>query len=145
MSTNSTTTSWLGSWPRRAARSPSPATSSYPQEEHRVLFEFVVVLNGDPLDIQRLQDKFVAGKELAALHLWEAGCDCCRWPVDVLFDGRGKMYLHTGWEKFARYHDLQAGCVLTFSYLGDADMSVKVFDDTSCRRHYHGDDDEEDD
>ncbi|KAK1619373.1 hypothetical protein QYE76_024890 [Lolium multiflorum] len=136
----------------RAARLLSPATSSssssYLQEEHQVLFEFVVVLNGDPLGIQRLPNKFsefVAGNEPATMHLREAGCDCFRWPVDVLFDGRGEMYLHTGWEKFTCYHDLQAGCVLTFSYLGDADMSVKVFDDTSCRRHYHGDDVEEDD
>jgi hypothetical protein len=42
--------------------------------------------------------------------------------VDVLFDGCSKMYLHTGWEKFAHYHDLEAGYVLTFSYLGDIDM-----------------------
>jgi hypothetical protein len=55
------------------------------------------------------------------------------------------MYLHTGWDKFARYHDLQAGYVLAFSYLGDAYMSVKVFDVTSCRQHNHGDDEEEDD
>ncbi|KAK1616210.1 hypothetical protein QYE76_021727 [Lolium multiflorum] len=136
----------------RAARSPSPSmpssSSSYLQEEHQVLFKFVVVLNGDSFGIQRLLDKFaefVAGNEPAALHLQEAGCDCCRWPVDVLFDGSGKMYLHTGWEKFTRYHDLQASSVLTFSYLGDADMSVKVFGDTSCRRHYHDDDEEEDD
>jgi hypothetical protein len=65
--------------------------------------------------------------------------------MDVLFDGCGKMYLHTGWEKFARYQGLEAGCVLTFSYLGEADMSVKVFDETRCRRHHHGDTDEEDD
>jgi hypothetical protein len=32
-----------------------------------------------------------------------------------------------------------------FSYLGDADMSFKVFDTTSCHRHYHSDDEEEDD
>ncbi|KAK1604163.1 hypothetical protein QYE76_027836 [Lolium multiflorum] len=63
---------------------------------------------------------------------------------DKIFDARGKMYLHTGWEKFARYHHLQAGFVLSFSYLGEADMSVKVFDETRCRRHYHGDSDEED-
>jgi hypothetical protein len=66
--------------------------------------------------IQRLPDKFaesVAGNELAALQLWEVGCGFFRWPVDVLFDGHGKMYLHTGWEMFARFHDQQAGCVLT--------------------------------
>nr|XP_051211686.1 B3 domain-containing protein Os03g0212300-like [Lolium perenne] len=61
--------------------------------------------------------------------------------MDVLFDGRDKLYLDIGWEKFARYHDLEFGCVLTFSYLGDADMSVKVFD-KRCRRYYHDDNDE---
>jgi hypothetical protein len=33
----------------------------------------------------------------------------------------------------------------SFSYLGEGDMSVKVFDETRCRRHYHGDSAEEDD
>ena len=89
--------------------------------------------------------EYVAGKEPAALQLREADCGFCRWPVDVPFDGRGKMYLHTGWEEFARVHNLQAGCVLTFCYEGDEEMSVKVFDDTSCRRHYHTDDEEDDD
>ena len=59
----------------------------------------VIVLNDDPIGIQRLPDKFndfIAGKEPAALQLREAGCGFCRWPVDVLFDGRGKMYLHKG-------------------------------------------------
>nr|XP_051216791.1 B3 domain-containing protein Os03g0212300-like [Lolium perenne] len=133
---------------RAARHAPSllPATSSYSKGEWE--FEFIAVLNGDPLGIQRLLDKFtefVASNVLAALQLRKASCGFSRWPVDVLFDGRDKMYLHTGWEKFSRFHDLQAGCVLTFSYQGDEEMSVKVFDDTSCRRHYHGDDEEDDD
>ncbi|KAK1610154.1 hypothetical protein QYE76_033827 [Lolium multiflorum] len=118
------------------------------EEEQEVLFEFVVVLKGDPLGIQKLPDKFadfVAGNEPAVMHLRGVRCDCCRWSLDMLFDGRGKIYLQTGWEKFARYHDLEAGCVLIFSYLGEADMSVKVFNETHCHRHYHGDTDEEDD
>nr|XP_051230195.1 B3 domain-containing protein Os03g0212300-like [Lolium perenne] len=111
-------------------------------------FEFIVVLNGDQLGIQRLPGKFakfVADNEPATLQLREAGCGFCRWPVDVLFDGCGKMYLHTGLEKFALFHDLQAGCVLTFSYQGDEELNMKVFDDTSCRWHYHGGDEEYDD
>jgi hypothetical protein len=56
------------------------------------------------------------------------------------------MYLHVvGWEKFARYHRLEAGFMLLFSYLGKGDMSVTVFDDTRYRRHYHDDSAEEDD
>ncbi|KAK1621294.1 hypothetical protein QYE76_026865 [Lolium multiflorum] len=127
----------------RPARSVSLATSSSSEGEWE--FEFIVILNVDPLGIHRLPNKFVVGNEPAALQLREAGCGFCRWPVDMLFDGRGKIYLHTGWEKFARLHDLQDGCVLTFSYQGDEEMSVKVFDDTSCRRHYHNDDEDDND
>ncbi|KAK1612909.1 hypothetical protein QYE76_036582 [Lolium multiflorum] len=139
----------------RATRSPSPATpsssssSDMQDKEGTVLFEFIVVLKGDSHGIQRLPDSFadyVAGDERPqSLHLREDGCGCCRWIVDVICDTRGKMYLHIGWEKFARYHRLEAGFVLQFSYFGDRDMSVKVFDETRCRRNYHGESAEEDD
>ncbi|KAK1604551.1 hypothetical protein QYE76_028224 [Lolium multiflorum] len=109
--------------------------------EPGVLFKFVLVLKGDPRGIQRLPDSFaeyVAGNDRPrTMHLREASCGC-RWIVDVIYDARGKMYLNIGWEKFARYHSLEAGFILLFSYLGDRDMSVKVFDETRCRRDYHG-------
>ncbi|KAK1647036.1 hypothetical protein QYE76_064841 [Lolium multiflorum] len=132
---------------------PSPATpscsSSDMEKEGPVLFEFVLVLKGDPRGIQRLPDSFaeyVGGvRRPGTMHLREAACGYYRWIVDVIYDARGKMYLHIGWEKFARHHRLQAGFVLVFSYFGDRDMSVKVFDDTRSRRHYHGDNAEEDD
>ncbi|KAK1667227.1 hypothetical protein QYE76_055386 [Lolium multiflorum] len=137
----------------RAERSLSSATSSSSSsdmdEEGPVLFEFVVVLKGDPHVIQRLPDTFadfVAGDERSgSLDLREAACGCCRWIMDVTYDARGKMYLHIGWEKFACYHRLEACFVLMFSYFGKRDMTVKVFDETRCRRHYHGDSAEEDD
>jgi hypothetical protein len=44
------------------------------------------------------------------------------------------MYLHISWEKFARYHRLEAGFMLVFSYFGDRDASVKVFDETRCQQ-----------
>nr|XP_051221396.1 B3 domain-containing protein Os03g0212300-like [Lolium perenne] len=131
-----------------AARPARSSSSAMLSSEGEWEFEFIIVLNSDPIGIQRLPDKFaefIAGNELAALHLREAGCGFCRWSMDVLFGGRGNMYLHTSWEKFTRFHDLHAGRVLTFSYQGDEQMSVKVFDDTSCRRHYHDDDEEEED
>ncbi|KAK1613061.1 hypothetical protein QYE76_036734 [Lolium multiflorum] len=53
------------------------------------------------------------------------------WPVDVLFDGQGYMYLDTGFDKFARDHNLKVGCLLHFLYEGDGDMSIRVFDDSS--------------
>ncbi|KAK1618279.1 hypothetical protein QYE76_023796 [Lolium multiflorum] len=99
-------------------------------EEGPVLFEFVFVLQGDPHDIQRLPDTFadfVASDERpGSLHLREAACGFCRWIMDVIYDARGKMYLHIGWEKFARYHRLQAGSVLMLSYFGKRDMTVKM-------------------
>ncbi|KAK1617381.1 hypothetical protein QYE76_022898 [Lolium multiflorum] len=112
-------------------------------EEGSMLFEFVLVLKGDPRGIQRLPDTFadfVAGDDCpGTLHLREHSCGYYRWIVDVIYDTRGKMYLHIGWEKFARHHSLQAGFVLVFSYFGDRNMSGKVFDETRCRRNYHGD------
>jgi hypothetical protein len=108
--------------------------------EEATCFEFILRIDQDPLGIKRLPDKFaefVDGVEPAELQLREASCNFRRWRVEVLFDGQGKMYLHTGWDKFARYLDLEPGCQLVFFYDGDGDMVVKVFDDTSCRRHYH--------
>jgi hypothetical protein len=61
-----------------------------------------------------------------------------------LFDERGKMYLHTGCDKFARAHNLDASCLLTFLYEGNDEMIIKVFDKISCRRHYHMDESGED-
>jgi hypothetical protein len=103
--------------------SPAPSLSS---EEWK--FEFIIVLSEDSLGIQRLSDKFdefVTGNEPAALQQREACYGFCRWPVDVLFDGRG--------------------CVLTIRYEGNDEMRVKVFDDTSCRWHYHTDNKEDGD
>jgi hypothetical protein len=118
-------------------------------EEGPVLFEFFVILKGDPHGIKRLPDTFadfVAGDERpGSLHLREAACGFCRWIVDVIYDAHGEMYLHIGWEKFARYHRLQAGFVLVFSYFGERDMSVKVFDKMRCRRNCHGDNTDEND
>jgi hypothetical protein len=54
------------------------------------------------------------------------------------------MYLHTGWDKFARAHNLEVGFLLTFLYEGGAEMIVKVFDNTSSRRDYHTDESDED-
>ncbi|KAK1608699.1 hypothetical protein QYE76_032372 [Lolium multiflorum] len=113
--------------------------------EPSVLFEFVLALKGDPRGIQRMPDSFaeyIAGDDRSrTMHLREASCGYYRWIVDVIYDARGKMYLNIGWEKFTRQHSL-----LLFSYFGDRDMSVKVFDETRCRRDYHGDNtDEEDD
>ena len=126
-------------------RAPSPAPSS--SSEDAWCFEFLLRIDDDPLGIKRLPDKFaefVGGAEPAELLLREASSGACVWPIDVLFDGQCVMYLHTGWEKFARAHNLAAGCMLSFIYQGDGEMVVKVFDETACRRHYHTDNSGED-
>ncbi|KAK1606238.1 hypothetical protein QYE76_029911 [Lolium multiflorum] len=87
-----------------------------------------------------------AARNFSRIVAFSASCGYYRWIVDAIYDARGKMYLNIGWEKFARHHSLEAGFILLFSYFGDRDMSVKVFDETRCRRDYHGDStDEEDD
>ncbi|KAK1696384.1 hypothetical protein QYE76_013081 [Lolium multiflorum] len=116
--------------------------------EPDVLFEFVHVLKGDPRGIQRLPDSFaeyVGGVRPRTMHLREHSCGYYRWIVDAIYDARGKMYLNIGWEKFARHHRLQAGFILVFSYFGNRDMSIKVFDESRCRRDYHVDRDSHDD
>jgi hypothetical protein len=81
--------------------------------------------------------EFVHDVELDQFQLRKASCNFFRWPVEILFNGQGKMYLHTGWDKFARDLALKSGCQFNFFNEGDSKMIVKVFDETSCRRHYH--------
>jgi hypothetical protein len=45
--------------------------------------------------------------------------------VEVLFDGKGSMYLLTGWKKLARDHDVEIGCLLNFFYKSDNEMSIR--------------------
>jgi hypothetical protein len=41
------------------------------------------------------------------LHLREASCDFRQWAVEILFEEqRPDMFLDTGWEDFARVHNL---------------------------------------
>jgi hypothetical protein len=47
-------------------------------------------------------------------------------------------------DKSTRAHNLEVGCVLTFLYEDVGEMIVKLFDKTSCRRHYHMDESGED-
>jgi hypothetical protein len=46
--------------------------------------------------------------------------------VDVLYDGEGKMYLQTGWKKFARNHDVKVDCLFNFFYEHVFEMVVNV-------------------
>jgi hypothetical protein len=49
------------------------------------------------------------------------------------------MYLNANFEKFARTHNVEVGCLLLCRYEGDGDMSVGVFDDSSYCMPYRND------
>jgi hypothetical protein len=59
--------------------------------------------------------------------------------VEVLFNRYGEMYLITGWKKFARAHQIEAGHFILYRYDGEAMLTISVFDETMCHRHYHSD------
>jgi hypothetical protein len=52
-----------------------------------------------------------------------------------MLDGQGQMFLYTGWGKFTRALNLEVGFLLNFFSEGDVELTVKVFDETSCYRH----------
>jgi hypothetical protein len=47
------------------------------------------------------------------------------------------MYLDAGFKEFARAHSLEVRCLVHCLYEGGGDMSMRVFNDPSCRMHYH--------
>jgi hypothetical protein len=66
-------------------------------------FECVVYITEEPLDRKKILDKFtefLAGRESAYINRREDNCNECRWPVEILFDLQGKMYLDGGFKKF---------------------------------------------
>nr|XP_051202272.1 B3 domain-containing protein Os03g0212300-like [Lolium perenne] len=125
----------------RGVGSPPPECSSTPDCFH-MFFELVVLIKEDPFSSKRHPEKFVqylVSQEPASVHLQEARCGFCRWPVEVLFNEEGHMYLHTDWEKFACTYNLEVGCLVNFQWESDNKLRVKLFDDTSCHRRYHND------
>ena len=74
------------------------------------------------------------------MYLRAADCGPRVWSVEVLFDGKGRMYLDKGWENFAIAHGVDVGCFIHFKHEGDDVLTVKVFDRTMCRKYYYMDD-----
>ncbi|KAK1613190.1 hypothetical protein QYE76_036863 [Lolium multiflorum] len=93
-------------------------------------------------DRLRLPQRFaliVDGQEPHHVLLHVSGGATGIWPAEVMFDGEGWMFLHNGWRRFTRSHAIDVGHFVVFKYDGHDDFSVKVFDETMCRRHYHTD------
>jgi hypothetical protein len=58
------------------------------------------------------------------------------WTAEVLFDRTGTSYLASDWKRFYQKHEIEAGHFVVFNYDGDHMLTVTVFDDNMCRRHY---------
>jgi hypothetical protein len=58
------------------------------------------------------------------------------WTVAVLFDHFGEIFLAKGWKRFCRVHEIEANHFLVFNYDGDHIITISVFDESMCRRHY---------
>jgi hypothetical protein len=64
------------------------------------------------------------------------------WSVEVIFGRICQMYLHNGWRRFIRAHIIEVGHFVFFKYDGHGMATVKIFDATMCRHHYHSDEDD---
>jgi hypothetical protein len=102
-------------------------------------FEFGVTLNygADP-DSIRLPRKFgkVVDVKTNQVVLRVRGGATGLWTVELLFDRTGTPYLASGWRRFCQWHEIVAGHFVVFNYDGEHQITVSVFDQTMCRRHY---------
>ncbi|CAM0883976.1 unnamed protein product [Alopecurus aequalis] len=93
-----------------------------------------------------LPDKFASalrGREPREMKLRMACCEGrSAWDVEVIVDEYGDMCLGGGWREFAGANGLEPGQLLVFHFDGAALLTVKVFDDSDCRRScQHAEDD----
>jgi hypothetical protein len=58
------------------------------------------------------------------------------WTLELLFDRTGTPYLANGWRRFCQHHEIVADHFVVFNYDGKHQITVSVFDQTMCRRHY---------
>jgi hypothetical protein len=102
-------------------------------------FEFGITLNydGDP-DSIRLPRKFgdVVNMSKNQVLLRVCGGATGLWTAEVLFDHTGISYLTSGWRRFCQRHEIVAGHFLVFNCDDDHQITVTVFDETMCCRHY---------
>jgi hypothetical protein len=102
-------------------------------------FEFGVTLNysTDP-DSIRLPRKFekIVDVKTNQVVLRVRGGATSLWTVELLFDRTGTLYLANGWRRFCQHHEIMAGHFVVFNYDVEHQITVSVFDQTMCRRHY---------
>jgi hypothetical protein len=102
-------------------------------------FEFGVTIHqGMNWDNLRLPQRFasiVDGKEPhhVLLRMYSGAAGLC--SAEVMFDGEGQMLLHNEWRRVARSHTIEVSHFFVLKYNGHNIFTVKVFDETICRRH----------
>jgi hypothetical protein len=123
--------------------SPSPPPSPYPsstsEPEPVDGFELGVTLNyGVDPDSIRLPCKFgkVVDIKTNQVVLRVRGGATGLWTVELLFDRTGTPYLANGWRRFCQRHEIVVGHFVVFNYDGEHQITVSVFDQTMCHRHY---------
>jgi hypothetical protein len=118
---------------------PSPSPSSTPEPEPVDGFEFGVTLNygADP-DSIRLPRKFgkVVDIKTNQVVLRVRGGATGLWTVELLFDRIGTLYLANGWRRFCQHHEIVVGHFVVFNNDGEHQITVSIFNQTMCRRHY---------
>jgi hypothetical protein len=56
--------------------------------------------------------------------------------VELLFNCTGTPYLASGWRRFCQRHKIMARHFVVFNYDGKHQITVSVFDETMCHRHF---------
>jgi hypothetical protein len=58
------------------------------------------------------------------------------WTVELLFDRTNTLYRASGWIRFCQRHEIVARHFVVFNYDDEHQITMSVFDETMCRRHY---------
>ncbi|XP_037418186.1 B3 domain-containing protein Os03g0212300-like [Triticum dicoccoides] len=103
-------------------------------------FEFYKLMaSGTSWEKLPLPDKFVMelnGRALRDVKLRVEGGGARAWDVEVVANEYGHMHLGRGWKEFVRANGIQLGQLLVFCYDGAALLTVTVFEDSECGRHF---------
>jgi hypothetical protein len=102
-------------------------------------FEFGVTRNyGANSDSIRLPRNFgkVIDVKTNQFVLWVRSGGTSLWSVELLFDHTDSPYLASGWRRFCQRHEIVAGHFIVFNYDREHHITVSIFDQTMCRRHY---------
>jgi hypothetical protein len=84
--------------------------------------------------LQKIPVKFAArfkGKISGTIQLKARNGSICEIAVKTCAD---KMILQSGWEEFVNEHDLEKGDFLVFSYNGDSQFRVEIYDPSGCEK-----------